>query len=66
LTRQPAVNTASSCAWDHTGRLFDLYGASPGSLYLVRPDGHVLGRWHAPRAATLIAAIGHVLHPQAR
>jgi 3-(3-hydroxy-phenyl)propionate hydroxylase len=65
LTRQPAVNTASSCAWDHTGRLFDLYGARSGSLYLARPDGHVLGRWHAPRAATLTAAIDHVLHPQA-
>jgi 3-(3-hydroxy-phenyl)propionate hydroxylase len=32
-------------AVDHTGRLFDLYGARPGSLLLVRPDGHLLARW---------------------
>ena len=30
---------------DHTGRLFSLYGAQPGSLLLVRPDGHLLARW---------------------
>ena len=29
--------------WDHTGRLFAMYGARPGTVYLVRPDGHVLG-----------------------
>ena len=66
LTRQPAAGPASPYAWDHTGRLFDLYGARPGSLYLVRPDGHVLGRWHAPQAKTLLAAVDRVLHPQAR
>lgn len=32
-------------AVDHTGRLFSLYGAQPGSLLLVRPDGHLLARW---------------------
>jgi 3-(3-hydroxy-phenyl)propionate hydroxylase len=64
LTRQPAASITSLHGWDHTGRLFDLYGAGSGSLYIVRPDGHVLGRWQAPRATTLIAAINHVLHPQ--
>jgi 3-(3-hydroxy-phenyl)propionate hydroxylase len=51
------------CVRDHTGRLFDLYGAECGSVYLVRPDGHVAGRWHAPDAATLALAVERVLHP---
>jgi 3-(3-hydroxy-phenyl)propionate hydroxylase len=34
-----------------------LYGAQTGTVYLVRPDGHVCGRWHAPSAATVLAAI---------
>ena len=40
-------------AWDHTGRLFPMYGADAGTVYLVRPDGHVLARWQglAPEAA---------------
>ena len=47
--------------WDHTGRLFAMYGARPGTVYLVRPDGHVLGRWHAAAAADIAAAVRHVL-----
>lgn len=61
--RQPADAQRPS-GWDHTGRLFPLYGAQPGTLYLVRPDGHVLGRWHgdAARAAEqALAALDHAL-----
>lgn len=49
-------------AWDHTGRLFRMYGPQPGSLYLVRPDGHVLGRWRSGVAAEVAAAIDSVLY----
>ncbi len=44
-TDLPAPITLAQ-AWDHTGRLFPMYGAAPGTLIVVRPDGHVLGRWH--------------------
>lgn len=30
---------------DVTGRLWAKFGADEGTLYLVRPDGHVMGRW---------------------
>jgi 3-(3-hydroxy-phenyl)propionate hydroxylase len=48
-------------AWDHTGRLFPMYGADPGTHYLVRPDGHVLARWRQPSASSLARAIEGVL-----
>ncbi|WP_062638759.1 FAD-dependent oxidoreductase [Caballeronia arationis] len=54
--------TKSDHNWDHTGRLFAMYGAKPGTVYLVRPDGHVLGRWHAAAAADIAAAIHHALN----
>jgi 3-(3-hydroxy-phenyl)propionate hydroxylase len=49
--------------WDHTGRLFTMYGAQPGTLYLVRPDGHVLARWREANVTETLAAIEHALHP---
>lgn len=49
--------------WDHTGRLFTMYGAQPGTLYLVRPDGHVLARWREANVTETVAAIEHALHP---
>ncbi len=49
-------------AWDHTGRLFPMYGASPSTVYLVRPDGHVLARWHEFPSSACRAAIEHTLH----
>jgi 3-(3-hydroxy-phenyl)propionate hydroxylase len=61
--RQPA-DAARRSGWDHTGRLFPMYGAQPGTLYLVRPDGHVLGRWHGnaeTAAAQALAALDHAL-----
>ncbi|MDE1180820.1 FAD-dependent oxidoreductase [Paraburkholderia sp.] len=48
--------------WDHTGRLFAMYDATPGTVYLVRPDGHVLGRWRAAGAAEIATSIHHALH----
>ncbi|MCC6070971.1 FAD-dependent oxidoreductase [Massilia sp. GCM10020059] len=57
------LDPTSRCAWDDTGRAFGMYGASVGSVYLVRPDGHVLGRWQAPDAGQLTAAVGRLLHP---
>jgi 3-(3-hydroxy-phenyl)propionate hydroxylase len=66
LSRAGAGALPGLSARDHTGRLFALYGAQAGSAYLVRPDGHVAGRWHAPDAATLTSAIERVLHPASR
>lgn len=63
LTRQPGGAGAAAHGWDHTGRLFPMYGAQPGSLYLVRPDGHVLARWREAHAAEALAAIDHALQP---
>ena len=41
--------------------LWAMFGARAGSLYLVRPDGHVLGRWHEARAKYVIDALSGVL-----
>lgn len=41
--------------------LLALFGARVGSLYLVRPDGHVMGRWHEARAKYVIDALSGVL-----
>jgi 3-(3-hydroxy-phenyl)propionate hydroxylase len=44
-------------ALDVSGRLYPLYGADDGSLYLIRPDGHVLARWRDGRRADVDAAL---------
>ena len=51
-------------AHDHTGRLFAMFDATPGTVYVIRPDGHVLARWKAPHAAQIAAAIDGALHPR--
>lgn len=46
-----------ACAWDPNERLFALLDAAPGTVYLLRPDGHVLARWKRPRGPQVTAAI---------
>jgi len=61
LVRAPAEVRARLSGFDHTGRLFRLYEISGETALLVRPDGHVLGRWAAPAVEQIAAAIERVL-----
>ncbi|HSV66449.1 MAG TPA: FAD-dependent monooxygenase [Mycobacteriales bacterium] len=36
--------------WDDTGQLSRAFGAEPGTLFLIRPDGHLAARRHQARA----------------
>ncbi|WP_174907137.1 FAD-dependent oxidoreductase [Burkholderia diffusa] len=63
LARHAAPQHPGGGGYDVDGRLFDLYGARDGTVYLVRPDGHVLGRWHDARTTDLSAALERALHP---
>jgi 3-(3-hydroxy-phenyl)propionate hydroxylase len=60
-----AIRAGATAArgWDSSGRLYAMYDAAPAALYLVRPDGHVIGRWRRFDAATVTEAIDHLLQP---
>ncbi len=63
LARHAAPRQPACGGHDDDGRLFDMYGARDGTVYLVRPDGHVLGRWHDACAGDVAAALERALHP---
>ncbi len=46
---------------DAQGLAAQRYDASPGTAYLLRPDGHVAARWRAPTEALVRAAIARAL-----
>ncbi|GGH54386.1 oxygenase [Comamonas phosphati] len=54
-------NASGSDAHDRSGQLAALYGATPGTVYAVRPDGHVLGRWQGLTDDATAAAVIHSL-----
>ncbi len=52
---------AASCslkvAVDREGIAFPRYDATPGTLYLVRPDQHVAARWREAEVSRIVAAV---------
>ncbi|HEX7908105.1 MAG TPA: FAD-dependent oxidoreductase [Paraburkholderia sp.] len=57
LIRSATAGAARAHAIDVTGRLHDMLDAGPGTVYLIRPDGHVLARWRNGSAAAVQRAI---------
>ncbi|WP_423456053.1 FAD-dependent monooxygenase [Ottowia sp. VDI28] len=51
-------------AVDVSGRLFTMYDAAPGTIYLVRPDGHIMGRWKHPSPSVLEEALARALQTE--
>ncbi len=45
IVRQTPSRASSAVVVDADGRLARLYGAAAGTLYLLRPDLHIAGRW---------------------
>ena len=61
VSRQRPIPHPGKVTWDHTGKLFPMYGARAGTGYLIRPDGHVLARWQTFSPTAARAAIKHAL-----
>lgn len=63
VLRADAPAGGGPCLRDPTGRLFSLYGVRRSAVYVVRPDGHVLARWHGTDASPLHDALARVSSP---
>ncbi|QVQ24692.1 FAD-dependent oxidoreductase [Achromobacter deleyi] len=51
------LRTGADGLQDAHGQLRQRYGSEAGTVYLLRPDGYVLGRWTAPDASALRTAL---------
>ncbi|MEC5406319.1 FAD-dependent oxidoreductase [Paraburkholderia sp. MPAMCS5] len=47
---------------DHAGRLHHMLDATSGTVYLIRPDGHVLARWREGSMAAIQSALEAALN----
>jgi 3-(3-hydroxy-phenyl)propionate hydroxylase len=56
----PCTTPAAYVA-DPTGHLHDMLDAQPGTVYLIRPDGHVLARWRNGSATATQRALNAAL-----
>ena len=59
LQVRDAAQPGEAAVIDATCQLAALFGSLPGAVYVLRPDGHVLGRWQGGvhDAATLATAV---------
>ena len=46
---------------DRDGLAAQRFDATPGTAYLLRPDGHVAARWRRPSLQSVLAALQHAL-----
>ena len=56
-TQRDTPNATGLHAIDQTGRLHDMFDATPGTVYLIRPDGHVLARSRNGNVQTILRAL---------
>ena len=56
ISRQPG-SCQLKLVVDKEGLAFSRYDASPGTLYLVRPDQHVAARWRETEVSRIVAAV---------
>lgn len=61
LIKSETANATGQQIIDHTGRLHDMLDATPGTVYLIRPDGHVLARWRDGSATLVQCALSATL-----
>jgi len=76
LTRRPVAplrivhigRAPQAALHDADGQAYQRYGAQPGMLYAIRPDGYVLGRWAQCDAAAVRRALSpyHPVSQEAR
>ena len=58
IRRDSASRQRTNELADSEGRIFEAYGACEGTVYLVRPDGHVCGRWRRANGGQIRVALG--------
>ena len=63
-TGRPAGDAHRVLVLDEGSRAARIYGAEDGAIYLVRPDGHVAGRWRRQDAPGLRAALARLARPR--
>lgn len=57
-----SLTVSDSIVADTESELFQAFGAAAGTAYLVRPDGHIAGRWTHWDASRIVDGISTVAH----